>query len=82
MKKSRFSEEQIIAMLRDAESGTPVRDLEAWREDYKSVRPRSSLGYQTAEEYAAEAAARAASPPRRSPRNGGQVTKGTEDGNN
>ncbi len=35
----------------------------AWRVDYNSVRPHSSLGYQTPEEFAASAAARPASPP-------------------
>jgi putative transposase len=39
------------------------RIIEAWREDYNTVRPHSSLGYKTPEEYAAEIAARPASPP-------------------
>ena len=39
------------------------RIIETWRVDYNTVRPHSSLGYQTPEEYAAEVAARPASPP-------------------
>ena len=39
------------------------RSIEAWRMDYNTVRPHSSLGYLTPEEYAATAAARPASPP-------------------
>lgn len=37
--------------------------IEAWRSDYNQVRPHSSLGYQTPDEFAAQAAARGASPP-------------------
>ena len=37
--------------------------IEAWRVDYNTVRPHSSLDYQTPEEFAARAAARPASPP-------------------
>ncbi len=37
--------------------------VEAWRVDYNTVRPHSSLGYRTPEEFAASAAARPASPP-------------------
>ena len=37
--------------------------IEAWRTDYNTVRPHSSLGYQTPEEYAATVAARPASTP-------------------
>ena len=37
--------------------------IEAWRTDYNSIRPHSSLGYLTPEEYAATAASRPASPP-------------------
>ena len=39
------------------------RIIEAWREDYNTVRPHSSLGYRTPEEYAAEVVARPAPPP-------------------
>jgi putative transposase len=37
--------------------------IEAWRRDYNQVRPHSGLGYETPEEFAAQAAARGASPP-------------------
>ena len=39
------------------------REIETWRVDYNTVRPHSSLGYLTPEEYAAKVAARPASPP-------------------
>ena len=39
------------------------RIIEAWRMDYNTVRPHSSLGYLTPEEYAAAVPARPASPP-------------------
>lgn len=39
------------------------RIIEAWREDYNTVRPHSSLGYLTPQEYAATVATRPASPP-------------------
>jgi len=37
--------------------------IEMWRRDYNQVRPHSSLGYQTPQEFAAKAAVRGASPP-------------------
>ena len=37
--------------------------IETWRQDYNQRRPHSGLGYQTPEEFAAQAAARRASPP-------------------
>jgi putative transposase len=43
--------------------GDARRIIEAWRVDYNTVRPHSSLGYRTPEEYAAAVAARPASPP-------------------
>ena len=42
------------------------RIIEAWRVDYDTVRPHSNLGCLTPEEFAASAAARPASSPRRS----------------
>jgi putative transposase len=39
------------------------RTIEAWRVDYNSVRPHSSLGYRTPQEFAASVAARPAPPP-------------------
>ena len=39
------------------------RTIEAWRIDYNSLRPHSSLDYLTPEEFAANAAAWPASPP-------------------
>jgi hypothetical protein len=39
------------------------RMIEAWRLDYNAVRPHSSLGYLTPEEFAASVAAQPASPP-------------------
>jgi len=44
--------------LRDAQDR-----IEAWRVDYNAVRPHSSLGYRTPEEFAASVAAQPASPP-------------------
>lgn len=43
--------------------GDARRIIEAWRMDYNSVRPHSSLGYLTPEEYATAVAVRPASPP-------------------
>jgi len=40
--------------------------IEAWRVDYNTVRPHSSLRYLTPEEFAPSVTARSASPPRRS----------------
>ena len=40
--------------------------IEAWRVDYNTVRPHSSLRYLRPEEFAESVAARPASPPRRS----------------
>jgi putative transposase len=37
--------------------------IERWRRDYNQARPHSALGYRTPEEFAAQAAARGASPP-------------------
>ena len=37
--------------------------IETWRQDDNQQRPRSALGYRTPEQFAAEVAARRASPP-------------------
>ena len=37
--------------------------IEAWRQDYNQQRPHSALGYQTPQQFAAQIAARRASPP-------------------
>lgn len=50
--------QNLFVSLNDAQ-----RIIEAWRVDYTTVRPHSSLGYGTPEEFAASAAARPASPP-------------------
>jgi hypothetical protein len=42
-------------------------EIETWRQDYNQQRPHSALGYQTPKEFAAEIAARRASPPRPAP---------------
>ena len=53
MKKSRFSEQQIAFILKQAEDGTTVEEVcrktayQSGRRDYNEVRPRSSLGNQT-----------------------------------
>jgi putative transposase len=38
-------------------------EIEDWRQDYNQRRPQSALGYRTPEEFAAQIAARRASPP-------------------
>lgn len=38
-------------------------EIETWRQDYNQQRPHSALGYRTPEEFAAQIAARRASPP-------------------
>jgi hypothetical protein len=58
--KKRFSEEQIIGFLKEAEAGLPVKELcgravvSAWRRDYNEARPHSALNYQSPAEFAAK----------------------------
>ena len=53
----------LSAVARSRRAGDAREVIEAWRMDYHTVRPHSSLGYRTPEEFAASAAARPASPP-------------------
>ncbi len=53
-----MSEPELVYELEEAR-----QEIETWRVDYNTVRPHSSLGYLTPEEYAAKVAARPASPP-------------------
>jgi putative transposase len=46
-----------------ADLGEAREKIESWRQDYNQRRPHSALGYRTPEEFAAQAAARRASPP-------------------
>jgi len=68
MKRSRFSEEQIIGILKEHEAGVSVADLcrkhgvtsltqarvalGCWQADYNGSRPHSQLGWKTPAEFA------------------------------
>ena len=47
----------------DPVSAQAREKIEIWRRDYNQARPHSALGDQTPQEFAAQAAARGASPP-------------------
>lgn len=59
MKRKRFTQEQIIGILREHEAGAKAADLvrkviAAWVEDYNTARPHSALAYQTPAAFAAK----------------------------
>ena len=55
MRKSKFSEHQIIAILKAVEAGRTVRDVcrehEMWLKEYNEERPHKSLGHLTPREF-------------------------------
>jgi transposase InsO family protein len=59
MKRSRYTEQQVVFILKQAEMGTSVEDarrkIDAWRIDYNESRPHSALGWKTPAEFAHQA---------------------------
>lgn len=59
MKRSKFTEEQIIAILREQEAGAKTADhareaVADWTHTYNTERPHSALGYQAPAVFAAQ----------------------------
>jgi hypothetical protein len=52
MRKSRFTEEQIIKVQTFVEASEKTTEIAAWRDDYNARRPHSALGHRTPNEFA------------------------------